>query len=189
MFSRADQFFHTDSSFNSLPTTWSLLSARILPPEGGNTEFVDMRAVYAELDQETKATVKDLTAIHSMAHSRKLGGYEMTPAQAAVLPPVHQKMVQIAPDGRPTLVAGSHAGAIVGWPDDKAQALLVRIIEFAKQPRFRLVHQWKPHDLLIWDNRCTLHRATPFDDFKYKRDMRRTTLLANGPDRSVQDAA
>ena len=188
-FSKADNFFHTDSSFNNLPTSWSILSGRILPPEGGNTEFIDMRAVYAALDQETKDIVQDLTAIHSMAHSRKLGGYTMTPEQAAVLPPVPQKMVQTAPDGRPTLVAGSHAGSIIGWPDDKAQELLIRIIEFAKQPRFRLVHKWQPHELLMWDNRCTLHRGTPYDDFKYKRDMRRTTLLEYGPDRSVQDAA
>ena len=187
-FGKGDQLFHMDSSFNTLPTTWSLLSARIIPPVGGDTEFIDLRAVYEALDDETRDAIQDATAIHSIWFSRRLGGYEVSPEMEAKLPAVEQKMVQTAPDGRPTIVAGAHAGAIVGKSDEEGQALLRRLIAFSKQERFRLVHTWKPHDLLIWDNRCTLHRATPFDDMAYKRDMRRTTLLESGPDRSAQAA-
>jgi len=187
-FLKGNEAFHTDSTFNTLPTSWSLLSARLLPPSGGDTEFVDMRAVYAALDAETKNAIKDASALHSLRHSRQLGGFTPDSAIANQLPSAAQRLVQEAADGSPTLVAGVHAQHIIGWHEDKSKAMLDHLMAFAAQERFRFVQKWRLHDLLVWDNRCTMHRVTPFDDMQYKRDMRRSTLLEFGPDRSVQAA-
>lgn len=178
-----DRLWHTDSSFNPLPTKWSMLSGRIVPPERGNTEFADTRAAYDALDDAMKAKVEGLTAIHDICHSRKLGGLEeITDTLSRTQPPVHQPLVRIIPrSGRMALLIGAHAESILGMDYEEGNHLLRELTEFATQTQFVYSHAWRTGDLVIWDNRCTLHRATPFDDMTYKRDMRRTTVDEYAP--------
>ncbi|NQV56234.1 MAG: TauD/TfdA family dioxygenase [Rhodospirillales bacterium] len=174
----ADRLWHTDSSFNPLPTKWSMLSARIIPPEGGNTDFADARAAYDALDENMKERIEELVAEHSLWHSRKKGGLKtVTNAQEQGLPPVTHRVVrQIPGTERKAYMAGAHARRIIGMDEAEGAALLQELTDFATRPEFVYSHQWRTNDLVIWDNRCTLHRGTPFDDEKFKRDMRRTTI-------------
>jgi alpha-ketoglutarate-dependent 2,4-dichlorophenoxyacetate dioxygenase len=185
-FGIANQQFHTDSCFHDLPTKWSLLSARVLPRGGGHTEFIDMRLVYAALDRDTREKIEGLQAEHSLAHSRERAGFTgMSEAMQKMTPPVAQRLVCTAADGRKALFISSHASHIVGWPLERGRALLEKLYQFACQDRFLYRHNWHPKDLLIWDNRCTMHRAVPFDDLTEKRDMRRATINESGPERSA----
>jgi alpha-ketoglutarate-dependent 2,4-dichlorophenoxyacetate dioxygenase len=187
---RGAERFHTDSSFNKLPTKWSLLLGHIVPPEGGDTHFIDTRAVYDALPREARDRIDGLVAIHDFWRGReRLGLTGVTEQQRAGLPPVTHPMVRIMPYGRKALYIGGHAVGIVGWPDDEAIALLDELYAFATQDRFIYVHKWRRGDLVIWDNRCTLHRATPLDNDKYKRDVRRTTINEYGPETSADEAA
>jgi alpha-ketoglutarate-dependent 2,4-dichlorophenoxyacetate dioxygenase len=189
---RGAERFHSDSSFNRLPTKWSLLRGHIVPPEGGDTHFIDTRAVYDALPEDTRRRVEDLVGIHDFwrARERTSGLTGVTPEQRAGLPPVTHPLVRTMPYGRKSLYVGGHAVGIVGWPEDEALALLDELYAFATQDRFIYVHQWRPNDLVIWDNRCTLHRATPLESDQYKRDVRRTTINEYGPETSADaDAA
>jgi alpha-ketoglutarate-dependent 2,4-dichlorophenoxyacetate dioxygenase len=183
--------FHTDSSFNSLPTKWSLLLGHIVPPEGGDTHFIDTRAVYDDLPDATKAKIENLVAVHDFwkARERTAGVKSATPEQRAGLPPVTHPLVRTMPYGRKALYIGGHTVGIVGWPDDEALALLDELYAFATQDKYIYVHKWRPHDLVVWDNRCTLHRATPLESDAYKRDVRRTTVNEYGPERASDDEA
>jgi alpha-ketoglutarate-dependent 2,4-dichlorophenoxyacetate dioxygenase len=187
---RANEEFHTDSSFNSLPTKWSLLSARILPMEGGDTWYIDTRAVYDELPADLKARAQDAAAEHYFWKTRLRAGYQViTEAMQRSMPPVRHKIVRVIPEsGRTALYIGNHATHIVGWPIDEGQAFLEELHWFATQPRFVYVHKWQPGDLVIWDNRCTLHRGAGWDVFKHKRDLRRTTINEYGPETSSTNA-
>jgi alpha-ketoglutarate-dependent 2,4-dichlorophenoxyacetate dioxygenase len=187
---RANEEFHTDSSFNSLPTKWSLLSARILPAEGGDTWYIDTRAVYDELPADLKARAQDAVAEHYFWKTRLRAGYTViTEAMQRAMPAVQHKIVRVMPEsGRAALYIGNHATHIVGWPIDEGQKFLEELHRFATQPRFIYVHTWQPGDLVIWDNRCTLHRGAGWDAFKYKRDLRRTTINESGPETSSTDA-
>jgi len=176
-FDRANAFFHIDSSFNALPTTWSCLSARVLPPEEGDTEFIDMREVYAATDAATRAEIDNLEAEHGRVHSLRLSGFEPPPSVNESTPPVIHPFIKTAPDGRKMIFAGAHCGRIIGYSEEKSRALLKRIIDFARQPQFRYVHKWKPHDLLMWDNRSVLHRAAGYDSEKHVRDLRQVRLV------------
>lgn len=184
----ANELWHTDSSFRRVPAKISLLSAREVPPEGGETEFADLRAAYEALDEGTKTAIEPLVAEHSIFHSRSLIGYaEFSDEERAQLPPVPQSLVRRHPGSRrKTLYLASHASHIIGWPTDEGRALLTRLIEFSTQPRFAYQHRWRVGDLVVWDNRCTLHRARPYEDTQYRRDMRRTTVADSAP--TVQDA-
>jgi alpha-ketoglutarate-dependent 2,4-dichlorophenoxyacetate dioxygenase len=187
-YNRGNELFHTDSSFNDLPTKWSLLLAHELPPAGGSTEFVDLRAVYADLPPATKARLEGVVAEHSLWHSRQRGGFTaVTDEMRRLMPPVQHSIVRTAADGRSTLYIGAHASHIVGWPIDEGQALLQELMTFATQPRYVYAHEWRDGDLVIWDDRCTLHRVTSFDDLRYRRDMRRTTINEHGPERASTD--
>jgi alpha-ketoglutarate-dependent 2,4-dichlorophenoxyacetate dioxygenase len=187
-YNRGNELFHTDSSFNDLPTKWSLLLAHVLPPEGGNTEFTDLRAVYAELPLATKARLDGLVAEHNLWHSRERGGFtDVTDEMKRLMPPVRHPMVRTAADGRPALYIGAHASHVVGWPIDEGRAFLQQLLAFAAEPRFVYSHAWRDGDLVIWDNRCTLHRASRFDDLRYPRDLRRTTINEYGPERASTD--
>jgi alpha-ketoglutarate-dependent 2,4-dichlorophenoxyacetate dioxygenase len=179
----ANELWHTDSSFKRIPAKFSLLSAREVPPEGGETEFTDLRAAYEALDERTKEQIESLVAKHSIFHSRSLIGYtEFSDEERAALPPVRQTLVRVHPgSGRKTLYLASHASHIVGWPTEQGRTLLDELTAFATQPRFVYQHRWRVGDLVIWDNRCTLHRARPFDDARYRRDMRRTTVEDSAP--------
>ncbi len=179
------QRFHADSSFNKLPTKWSLLLGHSVPPEGGDTQFIDTRAVYDALPEETKARIEDLVGIHDFWRGRERTGLTgVTDEMRATMPAVTHPLVRTMPNGRKSLYIGGHATGIVGWPEDEALALLDELYAFATQDRFIYVHKWKKGDLVIWDNRCTLHRATPLKTDAYKRDVRRTTINEYGPETS-----
>jgi alpha-ketoglutarate-dependent 2,4-dichlorophenoxyacetate dioxygenase len=182
--------FHTDSSFNGLPTKWSLLLGHIVPPEGGDTHFVDCRAAYDDLPQAMKDRIEGLVCIHDFYRGRQLAGYtgEVTEAMRAQMPPVQHPLVRTLPYGRKTLFIGGHVAGIVGWPEDEALSLLNELYEFATQEHRIYRHKWRPADMIIWDNRCTMHRATPLKTDKYKRDVRRTTINEYGPETSWAQA-
>ena len=189
MFNLGNRLWHSDSSFRSTPAKYSLLSARSIPATGGNTEFADMRAAYDALDEETKAEVEDLICEHSLMYSRGLLGFtEFTPEEKVTFKPVRQRLVRTHPvSGRKSLFLASHAGAIVGWPVPEARAFLRDLTEHATQRQFVYAHRWRLHDLVMWDNRQTMHRARPFRDTQEPRDMRRTTIRGDGP--TAQQAA
>lgn len=182
--------FHTDSSFNALPTKWSLLLGHIVPPEGGDTHFVDTRAAYDDLPQEMKDRIGSLAGIHDFYRGRELAGFTgaVTAAMREAMPPVTHPLVRTMPYGRKALYIGGHVTGIVGWPEEKALPLLRELYDFATQEPRIYRHRWRPADLLIWDNRCAMHRATPFTSDRYKRDVRRTTILEYGPETSAADA-
>ena len=177
LFSLGNRLWHSDSSFKEVPAKFSLLSARSIPSSGGNTEFADMRAAYDTLDDETKAEIQDLVCEHSQMFSRSLIGFaDFTDEDRARFKPVLQRLVRTHPStGRQSLYLASHAGSIVGWPVPEARALLRDLIEHATQRKFVYAHAWKQWDLVMWDNRATMHRARPFDP-KQVRDMHRTTV-------------
>ena len=177
LFGLGNQLWHSDSSFKEVPAKYSLLSARRIPPAGGNTEFADMRAAYDALDDETRAEVHDLVCRHSQVFSRgTLGFTDFTDAERAKWAPVRQRLVRRHPaTGRLSLYLSSHAGEIEGWPVPEARAFLRDLVEHATQRAFVYAHAWKPHDLVMWDNRTTMHRARRYDHTEV-RDMRRTTL-------------
>jgi alpha-ketoglutarate-dependent 2,4-dichlorophenoxyacetate dioxygenase len=177
LFSLGNRLWHSDSSFKAVPAKFSLLSARLIPSAGGNTEFADMRAAYDTLDHETKAEVEDLVCEHSQLYSRSLLGFaDFTDEDRVRFKPVLQRLIRRHPStGRKSLYLASHAGAIVGWPVPEARALLRDLIEHATQRKFVYAHEWKQWDLVMWDNRATMHRARPFDP-KQVRDMHRTTV-------------
>ena len=178
-----DRLWHTDSSFNPLPTKWSMLSGRKVPPAGGNTDFADTRAGYDALDAAGKDQIEDLVAEHNIWYSRVIGGLEdVTEEQRQTQPPVTQPLVRIMPgSGRKAMLVGAHAERIIGMPYQQGNALLRELTDVATQPAFVHSHAWREGDLVIWDNRCTLHRATEFDDVRYIRDMRRTTVDEYAP--------
>lgn len=187
---RANEEFHTDSSFNALPTKWSFLSARVVPPEGGDTLYVDTRAVYDALPPAVREKAQDAVAEHYFWKTRGRAGYNViTEEMKRAFPPVPQKIVRVIPEsGRIALLIGNHATHVIGWPLEDGQKFLDEINAFATQPQFMYTHKWRLGDLVIWDNRCTLHRATRYDLFKHKRDMRRTTINEYGPEISSTDA-
>lgn len=182
---RGFERFHTDSSFNTLPTKWSLLLGHIVPPEGANTDFIDTRIVYEDLPVATKARIADLVGIHDLFAGRERLGVTFGSEQMHKLyPPVTHPMVRISASGRKALYIGGHAVGIVGMPDEEARALLDELYAFATQDKYIYSHKWREADLIIWDNRCMLHRATPFDRARYKRDCRRTTINEYGEERT-----
>jgi alpha-ketoglutarate-dependent 2,4-dichlorophenoxyacetate dioxygenase len=187
-FKLADQLWHSDSSFNAIPSSYSLLSGRSVVSWGGNTEFADMRAAYEALDQETRDPAEDLICEHSQMFSRaKLGFTDFTPDERERFKPVRQRLVRVHPKTRRrSLYLSSHAGTIVGWPDPEAKAFLMDLTEAATQREFVYAHKWRVGDLVMWDNRRTMHRARPFPHHE-PRDVRRTTLMGDAP--TVQQAA
>ena len=177
LFGLGNQLWHSDSSYKVIPARYSLLCAHVIPPEGGNTEFADMRAAYVALDAETKREVQDLICRHSQIFSRGILGFtDFTDAEREKWAPVRQRLVRRHPSsGRLSLYLASHAGEIEGWPVPEARAFLRDLTEHATQRQFVYAHVWKPHDLVMWDNRATMHRARRYDHTEV-RDMRRTTL-------------
>ena len=189
MFNLGNRLWHSDSSFRATPAKYSLLSGRSVPSKGGDTEFADMRAAYDALDDETKAEIEDLICEHSLMYSRGLLGFsEFSPEEKAMFKPVRQRLVRTHPvSGRKSLFLASHAGAVVGWPVPEARAFLRDLTEAATQREFVYIHKWRVGDLVMWDNRQTMHRARPFPAHE-PRDMRRTTLVGDGAT-AVQTAA
>ncbi len=181
-FNLGNMLWHSDSSFRAVPAKYSLLSARVVNPTGGNTEFADMRAAYDALDGPTKALIEDLVCEHSLMHSRgSLGMADFSDEERVMFRPVRQRLVRTHPvTGRRSLYLSSHAGAIVGMPMAEARILLRDLTEHATQPAFVYVHRWRRWDLVMWDNRQMMHRARRYDESQ-PRDMRRTTVAGDAP--------
>lgn len=179
LFGLGNQLWHSDSSFKEIPAGYSLLSARRIPLTGGNTEFADMRAAYDALDKATQVEVRDLICSHSQVYSRGLLGFDdFTDAERQKWAPVRQRLVRRHPTtGRLSLYLSSHAGAVEGWPVPEARAFLRELTEHATQRQFVYAHVWKQWDLVMWDNRVTMHRGRRYAPLEV-RDMRRTTLTS-----------
>jgi len=175
----ANQLWHSDSSFQYVPGKYSMLSAVILPQAtvmgAGETEFADMRAAYDALSPAMKEKLEPLIAEHYALYSRMwLGDEDWTPEQKAGMPPVRWKIVRTQSYGRKSLFIGAHANRIVGWPVPEGRMFLLDLLEHATQRQFVYRHEWQPGDLVIWDNRATLHRGRPYD-MSQRRELRRTT--------------
>ena len=179
---KANQHWHADSSFKPVPSKASMLSARILPTQGGNTEYLCMRAVYAALSDADKALLTGKVAIHDYAYGRsKIDSELVTPEERAAVPPVRQALVLDHGAHGKSLYIGAHCAAIEGMDEAAGRALIDRLSAFADQPKFTYSHVWRPHDLILWDNLSVLHRATPFASTSEPRRMVRTTIAGDGP--------
>jgi alpha-ketoglutarate-dependent 2,4-dichlorophenoxyacetate dioxygenase len=178
MYGLGNRLWHTDASFQDPPGRYSMLSAKIVPAVGAETEFADMRAAYDALSAETKAQLEGLRVHHSIAHSRQTLGFEFSrDEQEALKGAVHPLIRTIPRSHRRSLYVASHASRIIDWPVPEGRLLLRDLIEHATQPEFVYRHSWRVGDLVIWDNRGTMHRARPFDDAKHRRELRRVTTL------------
>src|SRR5450755_4447612 len=189
LFNLGNCLWHSDSSFRPIPAKFSLLSARVVNPKGGNTEFADMRAAYDALDDETRAEIEDMICEHSLMYSRgSLGFLDYTEEEKAMFKPVLQRLVRTHPvHGRKSLYLSSHAGGILGMSVPEARVLLRDLTEHATQPEFVYVHKWTLHDLVMWDNRQTMHRVRRYDQSQ-PRDMRRATVAGTMPTVAQQAA-
>ncbi|HEU4440026.1 MAG TPA: TauD/TfdA family dioxygenase [Methylomirabilota bacterium] len=178
MYSLGNRVWHTDASFQDPPGRYSMLSAKVVPPVAADTEFADMRAAYATLPEEEAARLEGLRVHHSIAHSRQILGFEFSESeQEALRGAIHPLVRTIPRSKRRSLYLASHAARIVDWPVPEGRLLLRDLMEHATQPRFVYRHQWRVGDLVIWDNRATMHRARPFDDTRHRRELRRVTTL------------
>jgi alpha-ketoglutarate-dependent 2,4-dichlorophenoxyacetate dioxygenase len=182
LFAIGNRLWHSDSSFKVVPAKYSLLHARSTPSRGGNTEFADMRAAYDALDAEVKAEIEDLICEHSQIFSRQqIGFFDLNEEERARFKPVRQRLVRTHPaTGRKSLFLASHAGSIVGWPVPEARLLLHDLVEHATQREYVYSHKWSVGDLVMWDNRRTMHRGRSFPAHE-PRDVRRTTLAGDAP--------
>ncbi len=180
LFNLGNRLWHSDSSFRAIPAKYSLLSGRIVVDDGGRTEFADMRAAYDALDAATKAEVEDLVCEHSLLYSRgALGFTELSEEEKRLFAPVRQRLVRTHPvSGRKSLYLSSHIGTIIGWPMPEARAFIRDLTEHATQPRFTYAHKWRQYDLVMWDNRTTMHRVRRFNENQV-RDVRRTTVAGD----------
>ena len=179
---KANQQWHADSSFKPNPAKASLLSARLIPSQGGNTEYLAMRAAYAALPDAMKERIDGLVAIHDYAYGRsKIDPELVTPEERAAVPPVRQAMVLDHGVYGKSLYLGAHCAAIEGLDEAAGRALIDELMAFATRDRFIYSHPWRPHDMILWDNRAVLHRATPFANATEKRLMVRTTIAGDGP--------
>jgi len=180
LFNIGNMLWHSDSSFRAIPAKYSILSARVVNPVGGNTEFANMRAAYDGLDDATKAEIEDLICEHSLMHSRSsLGFTEFTEEEQKLFKPVRQRLVRVHPStGKKSLYLSSHAGKILGMETPSARILLRDLNEHATAPQYVYVHKWQVGDLVMWDNQQTLHRVRRYDESQ-PRDMRRTTVAGS----------
>ena len=178
MYSLGNRLWHTDASFQDPPGRYSMLSAKVVPPAGADTEFADMRAAYDALPAEMRDRLEGLRVHHSIAHSRQTLGFEFSADEAEALRGAIHPLVRTLPRSkRRSLYVASHASCIIDWPVPEGQLLLKDLIEHATQREFVYRHAWRVGDLVIWDNRATMHRATPFDDARHRRELRRVTTL------------
>jgi alpha-ketoglutarate-dependent 2,4-dichlorophenoxyacetate dioxygenase len=178
MYGLGNRLWHTDASFEDPPGRYSMLSARVVPLVGAETEFADMRAAYDALPTEMKARLKGLRVHHSIAYSRQTLGFEFSKEEEGKLKGAVHPLVRTIPrSGRKSLYVASHASRIIDWPVPEGRLLLRDLIEHATQPEFVYRHSWRVGDFVIWDNRATMHRARPFDDAKDRRELRRVTTL------------
>jgi len=182
LYHKGNQLWHTDSSFKPVPAMASLLSAREVPSEGGETEYASLRAAWDALPRTLQARLEGMVAVHSFAYSRGLiAPGLLLPEQEAALPPVKHQLVRVnTVTGRQAVYLGSHASHIVGLPVDEGRRLLGDLLEHATQPQFVFQHRWRVGDCVMWDNRAVLHRGKPWDE-RHRRVMHRTTVAGDGP--------
>jgi len=178
MYNLGNMLWHSDSSFKATPAKYSMLHARVIPPAGGETEYVDTRVAWEHLPEPMQELVKDLVAEHSLIFPRAQLGFDaFTPAEQARCTPVPQRLVRRHHgSGRLALYLSAHIGRVRGWPTPEATVLIRELTEHATQRPFVYAHKWTLDDLVIWDNRCTMHRGLRYDDKRYPRDLRRVTL-------------
>ena len=183
MFNLGNRLWHSDSSFKATPAKYSMLHAKVIPPAGGETEFADMRAAWDALPAATQDRIRDLVCDHSLIYSRALLGFsEFNAEERLQFAPVPQRLVRRhAGSGRLGLYLSAHIGTIHGWPRPEAMALVRDLAEHATQREFVYQHRWTVHDLVVWDNRCTMHRGRAYEDQAYPRDMRRATVSDAAP--------
>jgi len=172
-----NRLWHTDASFQDPPGRYSMLYSVVVPPVPSDTEFADMRSAYDTLTDDVKAKLEGLRAQHSIAYSRAMLGFEFTEKESQTLKGAVHPLIRTLPYGRKSLYLASHASSIIDWPLPEARLLLRDLTEHATQPQFVYRHSWRVGDLVIWDNRATMHRGMPFDDTKYRRELRRVTTL------------
>jgi alpha-ketoglutarate-dependent 2,4-dichlorophenoxyacetate dioxygenase len=178
MYGLANRLWHTDASFQDPPGRYSMLSARVLPPGGADTEFADMRAAYDALSPETRTRLDGLRVHHSIAYSRQTLGFEFSTDEQEILKGAVHPLVRTIPRSqRRSLYVASHASRVVDWPVPEGRLLLRDLMEHATQAEFVYRHAWRVGDFVIWDNRATMHRARPFDDTRHRRELRRVTTL------------
>ena len=181
-FQMGNRLWHTDSSFKRVPAKASLLYMQSRPPVGGHTEFTDMRAAWDGLDENQQAAVDGRIAQHAIAFSRAKLGFEMSETENQSLPTVPQALVRHHEySGRTSLYLAAHAGRIDGMDDPAAGDLLKKLMDHATQRQFVYTHRWRANDLVLWDNRCTMHRGLAFDDLRWPRDAQRATVLDKAP--------
>lgn len=174
----SNRLWHTDASFEDPAGRYSMLYARVLPPVRADTEFADMRAAHDALDEERRAALQGLKVHHSIVYSRSVLGFEFSDSEKERLKGAVHPLIRTLPgSGRKSLYLAAHAAHVVDWPVPEGRLLLRDLIEHATQREFIYCHEWQPFDFVIWDNRATMHRARPFDDKKYRRELRRTTTL------------
>jgi len=190
MFNLGNRLWHSDSSFRAIPAKYSILSARTVASDGGNTEFADMRAAYDMLDDKTRGEIEDMVCEHSMLYSRGSMGFSgLSEAETAMMKPVRQRLVRTHPvTGRKSLYLSAHAGTIVGWQTPEARDFLRDLNEIATQRELVYIHRWRQHDVVMWDNRQTMHRVRRFDETQ-PRDVRRTTVAGDGVTVAQAEAA
>jgi alpha-ketoglutarate-dependent 2,4-dichlorophenoxyacetate dioxygenase len=178
MYSLGNRLWHTDASFQDPPGRYSMLSAKVVPAAGADTEFADTRAAYDALDVDQRSRLEDLRVHHSIAHSRQTLGFEFSADEAEALKGAVHPLIRTLPrSNRRALYVAAHASRIIDWPVPEGRLLLRDLIEHATQREFVYRHAWQVGDLVIWDNRATMHRATPFDDATHRRELRRVTTL------------
>ncbi|MBT2134675.1 TauD/TfdA family dioxygenase [Croceibacterium sp. LX-88] len=183
------ELFHTDSPFNSWPTKWSFLLAYVTPPEGADTQYIDTRAVYDDLSPEMKQRVETLKVEHDLFRALQRNGVKFEDEEMRKnYPRMTHPLVRTSANGRRALYMGWHGVAIPGMPDDDAHRFLDDLYQFATQEKYIYSHKWRPGDMVVWDNRCTMHSATSFERYRYKRDLRRATINEYGPEVSAIEA-
>ncbi len=180
-YQKANMLWHCDSSFKPVPSLCSVLTARIVPPIGGATEFASTRAAYASLNETEKAQIEDLVVEYDFAHSRGLAGFTFKTEELAVMAPVRHRLVRVNQgNGQKSVMIGAHAKCVVGWPEDESRALLDDLLARATRPENTYRHEWRTGDVIVWDNQAAVHRATEYDTTKHQRLMQRTTISSGG---------
>jgi alpha-ketoglutarate-dependent 2,4-dichlorophenoxyacetate dioxygenase len=178
MYGLGNRLWHTDASFQDPPGRYSMLSAKVIPPVGADTLFADTRAAYDALPEEIKEQLEGPRVHHSIAYSRQVLGFEFSEKEQDILKGAVHPLIRVNPrTGRKSLYIASHSSKIIDMPLPEGRLMLRELIEHATQPQFVYRHVWREGDLVIWDNRSTMHKATAFADGTYRRELRRVTTL------------
>ncbi len=177
LYQNANMFWHADSSFKPIPSLCSVLTARVVPPAGGATEFASTRAAYASLSEKQKAEIDDLVVEYDFEYSRGLAGFAFTPDELAGMLPVRHQLVRTnKANGLKSVMIGVHAKCVVGWPETESRGLLDDLLARATRPENTYRHDWQQADVVVWDNQAAVHRATEYDTTHHQRLMQRTTI-------------